>query len=310
MHSYFSSLANAEPVFLAVLDDREFPAGILLGVLIRDYGKLPGFLASRVVVYGGPLIRPDCEYPEAVLSMLLGELVEKRAKGSFFIQFRNFFDAGRYAGIFREHGFMLHDHLNLVLDTTRLDTVLSGISKSKLRQARKSLEAGTVVEPARSVEEVREFYKILETLYRKKIKKPLPSLQFFEEFFSFSREKGLGVILVARSGGTLIGGMVCPISEGRRMFEWYIGGLDREYRQLYPSVVVTYSAITYAAEHGIPEFDFMGMGRPEREYGVRDFKSGFGGEMINYGRYLRINNKLLYGLAKSGYRILSFFKAS
>jgi lipid II:glycine glycyltransferase (peptidoglycan interpeptide bridge formation enzyme) len=52
----------------------------------------------------------------------------------------------------------------------------------------------------------------------------------------------------------------------------------------------------------------MGIGRPDKSYGVRDFKIRFGGDTVNYGRFIRINNKLKYSIAKSGFNILSLFK--
>jgi hypothetical protein len=308
MCNYYSSLTNAEPVLIAVLQENDEPAGILLGVHYHEFKKLPGFLSSWIVIYGGPLIDPVCTDKEVVLSLLLEELVNKWGKVSFFIQFRNFYNTLDFSGVFRKYGFSFYDHLNLVVDTSRQENIQTGISRSKLRQVRKSMEAGAFVEPAQSMEEVREFYKILSSLYTKKVKKPHPSLQFFEEFYSFSKSHGLGIILLAKTGTTIIGGMVCPITPGKRMFEWYVCGLDREYRQLYPSVLVTYSAISYAAGHSIPVFDFMGMGKPDQKYGVREFKSRFGGTVANNGRYLRFSNKVLYRFAEAGYRVLSFLK--
>jgi hypothetical protein len=42
----------------------------------------------------------------------------------------------------------------------------------------------------------------------------------------------------------------------------------------------------------------MGAGKPGSEYGVRDYKIQFGGELIEYGRYIRINQKLLYHIGR------------
>ncbi len=308
MFSYYSSLEHAEPVFLAVLDEHDALAGILLGVLYHDFRMLPDFLGSRIVIYGGPLIDPACSNKEMVLSMILESLRERWSGTTFFIQIRNFFSKNDFAEVYRKHDFAFVDHLNLVLDTTNTEKIQAGISKSKLRQVRKGMENGATVEPAKNVEEVRSFYRILSSLYSKKVKKPLPSLQFFEEFFSFTQRQGLGVILLTKKGSEVIGGMVCPVTPGKRMFEWYVCGLDRDYRELYPSVLVTYSAIQYAASHSIPEFDFMGLGQPGQKYGVREFKSRFGGQILNTGRYLRINNRFIYRVAGTGYRIFSFLK--
>jgi len=52
----------------------------------------------------------------------------------------------------------------------------------------------------------------------------------------------------------------------------------------------------------------MGVGTPEMSYGVRDFKARFGGELVNYGRFIRINNKFFFHIAEIGDNILALLK--
>jgi len=58
--------------------------------------------------------------------------------------------------------------------------------------------------------------------------------------------------------------------------------------------------IDYAAKNGLKFFDFMGAGASDKDYGVRKFKSQFGGKLVEYGRFLRVYNKFLYSLGKIG----------
>jgi len=51
----------------------------------------------------------------------------------------------------------------------------------------------------------------------------------------------------------------------------------------------------------------MGAGKPNEEYGVRDYKSQFGGDLVAFGRYLKVLNPLLYRVGKVGLKILSKF---
>ena len=73
-------------------------------------------------------------------------------------------------------------------------------------------------------------------------------------------------------------------------------------------MLATWAAMEYAIENKIESFDFMGVGRPDVPYGVRDFKERFGGKQVNYGRLTRINNKFLYNTAELGYNILALLK--
>ena len=68
--------------------------------------------------------------------------------------------------------------------------------------------------------------------------------------------------------------------------------------------MATYAAIEYAKQKDIPIFDFMGAGVPDKPYGVRDFKMEFGGEAVEFGRYLYVRKPLLYKIGKLGVNIL------
>ncbi len=182
-----------------------------------------------------------------------------------------------------------------------------GVQPYADRQPQIDDQFAKIIHPA-NLSQVRDFYDILYRLYRYKVKKPLPSWEFFEQFYHFSKEGKLGVILLVEYRGKIIGGILSPISPLKTIYEWYVCGLDQEYKQVHPSVLATWAALEYAVDHGVPSFDFMGLGIPGREYGVREFKSRFGGEMVNYGRFARINNRFFYFVAETGYNLLSLLK--
>ena len=60
----------------------------------------------------------------------------------------------------------------------------------------------------------------------------------------------------------------------------------------------------YVVVHGCNRFDMMGAGKPDEAYGVRDFKARFGGEQVEYGRFLYIRKSLLYWIGKLGVKFL------
>ena len=101
---------------------------------------------------------------------------------------------------------------------------------------------------------------------------------------------------------------MCPILEGRCIYEWYICGLDKEYREQSPSVMATWAAMEYANAHGLPMFDIMGAGEPGVPYGVRDFKAEFGGELVEHGRFLSVTQPILYQIGKFGVWLLKRLK--
>ena len=174
------------------------------------------------------------------------------------------------------------------------------MSEQRIRQVKKAVKNGTEICEAQSEQEIRDWYQILQQLYREKVRTPLFSEEFFLRFYRENR----GIYILVKFQGKVIGGMMCPILNNKAIYEWYVCGLDEEYRELYPSVMATYTAIEYAKHNHISLLDFMGAGTPDIPYGVRDFKMEFGGELVEYGRFLCIRKPLLYKIGELGVKWL------
>jgi len=309
LYDLFEATRNFEPVMVYCTENDEL-VGIVLSVLIREADGIKGLFSSRLVVYGGPLI--SMEHPERseIFSLMLRNLIHLTQRKAIFTQLRASFDLSGFDKIFTGSGFHWYPRLNLLINTSDPDQVLSGMSAARMRQVRKSLRNGaTVVEPD-SLRQIHDFYEILRKLYRERIKKPLPDLSFFEAFYNKVRHDKKGKIFLVLYEEKVIGGILCPFMVNKAMFEWYVCGLDEKYksRGIYPSVLTTWAAIDFAVGNNIRIFDFMGLGKPDIKYGVRDFKLKFGGQVVNYGRYIRINRPVLYWISELGYNLLALFK--
>ena len=93
---------------------------------------------------------------------------------------------------------------------------------------------------------------------------------------------------------------------GKRVaYAWYCCGLDREYHDLYPSIMANDAVIRYAAENGFERYDMMGAGTPKEDYGVRDFKAQFGGALVEHGRFIFVCRPVIYNLGKIVINILT-----
>ena len=165
-------------------------------------------------------------------------------------------------------------------------------------------------------QDVREWYAILEKLYRTKVKTPLWPV----EFFLAAHRQGVGQFILIRHEGKIIGGSMVvrkptpgPSLKGGEMekagengvvYEWYECGMNAEYKEQYPSVMATWAGMLYAHEQGCARYDMMGAGEPGVPYGVRDFKSEFGGQMVEHGRYLCICKPALYKIGCWGVKLL------
>ena len=268
--------------------------GVVVGFVTVEQSRWRQFFTRRAIINGGPLLAEDIS--TETLRLLLRRLREEVSKEAIYIEMRNFNDYSRWKDRFEACGFAYQPHLNFHLDCSEEAVIQRNMHESRRRQVRKGLASGAVIEEAKTEQEVRDFYRILEQLYRRKVKTPLFGLEFFLAFF----RQEWGKYLLVKYEGKVIGGMMCPILEGRTIYEWYVCGLDEPYREQHPSVLATYAAMQYAAEHGLPRFDFMGAGKPEEDYGVRAFKAQMGGKLVEYGRFLLIAKPLLYRIGVLG----------
>lgn len=308
IYSFYQKVQNFEPFLFYAEDENGNCNGVLLAVIIKEGKGIKGWLSSRVVVYGGPIIREDPENKNETLDLLLKSLVNNLKNKSIFIQFRNFFEwSETEKQIFSNNGFDFKERLNLLVKTSNKEAVLSKISASKRRQIKKALASGATISEAQSEDEVFEFYTLLLNLYKNKVKKPIPNWSFFKEFYYFSKENKLGIIRLIKLNDKIIGGVLSPVTQGKVIYEWYVVGLDKEYKKQYPSVLATWAPIDYAITNNLQQFDFMGLGKPGDNYGVRDFKMKFGDNLVNYGRFGR-RNKILYGIVEFSYNILRSIK--
>lgn len=297
----FNSVSNYKAGVISHIEKNNIK-GILVYTEQKEGNFIKGYFTNRCIVYGGPLVLLG-EKENEITSLLLKKLKEQT--GSIYIEFRNLFNNGSLENTFKSFNYFYNPHFNYIVSITpEPEETFLLLNSSRRRQVRKSLKSGAEIIIPTSIEEVKDFYHILVHLYKKKIKKPLPPWSFFNNFFI---NQNIGKYFLIRFEGQIIGGIMCPIYRNT-VFEWFIAGIDGVYKNIYPSVLATWAPMEYAAKNGLKYFDFMGAGNPNKNYGVREFKSKFGGTEVEYGRYLFINKPLLYKLGKLGlslYKIIS-----
>ncbi len=305
---FYQNVKNHDPhVFIAY--NKDTIVATLLAVIIKESKGLMGYFSSRAIVFGGPILAEDYPNKKQLLGQLLAKLTQTLGSKTIFIQFRNFFEWNiEEKKIFEKNGFIFRDRINLIVETTNKEQLLDSISKSKLRQIKTGFQNGSHVRSPESVKEVRVFYQLLIDLYKNKVRKPLPNWSFFKEFYTKSEGNELGIFRLIVLNNKIIGGVMAAVTPGRNIYELYIVGLDKQYKKNYPSVIATWTLIEYALNNNLQHFDFMGLGKPDEPYNVREFKTKFGNNIVNYGRFGRKSNQFLYGVAELGYNILRLIR--
>lgn len=294
---YAANKSFMEPFCLGVEDEGQLK-GVIVGFIQADGGVVKRFLSRRAIINGGPLLADDIS--DDTLALLLKHCIKHLESKAIYVEFRNYEDYSRYKNVFKRCGFEYVPHLNFHVDTTSEEIVNQNLSNSRKRYIRTSLRDGAEIVEIPTIEDVREFYAILEDLYKNRVKTPLYPLSFFEILF----EQGYSRFSLIRLNGSIIGGTVCVCLPSYAIYEWFVCGKDGIYKHIYPSTLATYAGITYAAQNGYQHFDMMGAGKPDDSYGVRDFKEKFGGKLVEHGRFQHILNPALYKIGKLGVEIL------
>lgn len=268
------------------------------GFIQQDGGKLKRFLSRRAIVNSGPFWTDDAT-PEEKLE-LLRKAIEELKNRAIYLETRNFKDYSTDRTLFEKAGFQYEPHYDFIVDTSSEEVVEANMGKSRKRDVKASLKNGATVIDDPTLEEVHAFYEILKDLYKTKVKTPLFPLSFFEKLYQTSFSK---FILVSYNQ-EIVGGTVC-VFDDETVYEWFACGKDGVYKNVYPSTVATYYGILFAAQSGRKVFDMMGAGAPgDGGYGVRDFKSKFGGKLVEYGRFRYIANRPLYALGKMAVKLM------
>lgn len=302
---FIETVPGYTPFLLVASDESGGIAGSLLGVFQTNGSGVKSWLSRRLIVWGGPLVASATPAQmQAVTRGLLAELKKHASSRSIYVEFRNFFDTGDMQKTFEQSGFEFKPHLNYLVKTDEEAAVKKRTSSSRIRQIKSSLNLGAEIAEARSEDDVIAFYKILHTLYKEKVKKPLSSPDLFLKFY----KANIGKIFVVLYEGRVVGGIMCPVFAGKVIYEWYICGEDGLAQGLHPSVLATWAPIEYGYQHGFDHFDFLGAGKPDQDYGVREFKARFGGEEVSFGRYEMIVNKPLFEVGKLGLKVYQSIK--
>ena len=281
---------------------REQLRGVCVGYVTVETSAIKQMMTRRAIIVGGPCLADDCSNEE--VSLLLSTLRQQLSTEAIYIESRNFNDYSRRREAFAKAGFDYQPHLNFHVDTSSVEVVDANLGKSRKRDIRTTIREGVSVIEHPTDEQVCEYYKVLDKLYRTKVKTPLFPLSFF---LALNKHKD-GRLLLIEYQGHIIGGTVCVEQANKCVYEWFVCGEDGVYPHVFPSSYATYAGIKYAAEHSCPRFDMMGAGTPDEAYGVRDFKARFGGTEVEHGRFLCITKPILYKIGVLGVKILKKLK--
>lgn len=292
-------LIDASLLILSVND--KIKAIVLISIM-KESGIM-GFFSKRGIIFGGPVLSDDISPEE--LEFFLKEVSRQMKWGSIYLETRNFFDYSAHKQAFINVGWYYEPYLNFQLSLQNVNKVtLPKLFKyNRRREIKQSIAEGATYRLCANEKEVEEVYGILLDLYITKVKLPIPSLLYFLNLYRAQIAK----VFVVKHQGKTIGGSICPYLEKKAIYTYYYCGIRDYHKKIFPTHLAVLAAIEYAIDNNIPIIDFMGAGKPGDQYGVRNYKSQFGGQLVEHGRFIKIQNPFMYKIGKLGLKILSKF---
>lgn len=305
MFQVFARAKGHRPTLWGVINAGGQVLSLLSPVQITLKGGLLHRLTTRAVAYGSLLYAPGPEGEEA-LALLLRTYVREVDGTPIFTELRNLSDLEAVQPILREYGFVYENHLNYLIDLDRpVEAVMQGIGKSTRKKIRQGLRREElIIEEVTRREQLSHWYAVLQQTY-KHSRVPLADRAFFEAVFDVLFPCGMVKFLAARIDQAYAA-VSAELIYKDVVYGWY-GGMDRAYSRFYPNELLTWHILQWGAENGYKTYDFGGAGKPDEEYGVRDFKAKFGGDLVSFGRNTCLHSPLAFRLSKLGYQIYRSF---
>ena len=300
MADVFARAAGHRPELWAVLDGDEI-LGLLPTVRLTLLRGLMAPLTTRSVAYGGLLVA-DRPGAAGAVSELLQTYGAEAGRRSLFTELRNVHDEGQLRGTIEQAGYRYEPHLNYLI---RLDRPPDEVYRSMGRRTRQHIRRALGRQDVRitevgRVDEVAAWYRTLQRTYRH-AGVPLADESLFRAAWEVLAPRAM-IRLYTAWVGDAPAACSAELTYRDRIYAWY-GGTDRAFSAKVPNELLMWHILDWGARNGYAVYDFGGAGRPDEPYGVRDFKAKFGGDLVEFGRFVAVHAPRRLAVSERGYRV-------
>lgn len=298
MFEVFQNTPDHAPLILAALDGSGDVLALLVSVKVQTLPSILGPISSRALLYAEPICQSS-EQGRAGLNAIVEEHDRRMRRSVLFTEVRPLCGDGNERGVLTVQGYGHEAYFNYLSDV-RLspEELVRRMNKHGRRDVRAGQRQGLDVNDATNIEGIDALYPILqETFAHARV--PLAKKELFVNALRIlSARNMIKVFLVGHLGHPVAGTVV--LCHGDTVFFWYAG--KRRADPVHAMEVSVLAMLEWAHIHNYRRFDFGGAGRPDQEYGVRDFKAKLGGELVNYGRYRKIYSRWKFSVAERAYQ--------
>lgn len=294
----YHTTPNHEPYAFFVINKKGSITAMLSGFLQTVKPGLFSKVSTRSVMLQAPIYNDV----ESLRMVLKHYMVWVRNK-AVFTEIRNHYLDPVYNECLKELRFDWEGHYNIVRAIPKTTEQLwKEIGRKRKDGINKAKKYDFVVQTDNSNETVDTFYELLSNNY-KRLRLPIPDKVFFQnsllldtsgycKFFKLTDSELVGIVLMA-------------LMFNNKVYAVYIGSEQNpDFISKRPVDYFYYEVMRWCVDNSIEYFDWLGAGKPNVSYGVRDFKLQYGGELVDYGRFSFVHSRIKYKLAISGFKLL------
>ena len=301
MFQVFVRARRHHPFVWAVVDGSDRLIALLCVVQVALFDGPLRKLTTRAIAYGSVLAAPGIQGQEA-LGLLLSTYNRQTGAEVLFTELRNVSGGNEFQHVLAANGFTFEGHLNFLIGLDQSEEDLwRKISKTGQQRIRSAYRKDVIIEEVKERCFVSKVYPLLTSVYSR-AQVPLADISLFEAAYDFLAPQGMFKIFLSRLGDTCIGARFLLMHNGR-MIDWYAAA-DRNYSSYSPNELLVWHILKWGRENDFKMFDFGGAGKPDEAYGPREFKAKFGGNLVNFGRHMRVHAPVKLKMSQTGYQLI------
>ena len=212
----YESTPGYTPLLIVATEEGR-PVARLLAAIRKTKKWLPSSLVKQCVVYGaGEFLNNSLpaskEKEEEIFGEMLEHLTQEASRTCILIEFRNLDNSMFGYRFFRKNDFFPVNWLRVRNSLHSTQKAEDRFSPSRIRQIKKGLKNGAKVEEAHTVEEIKEFSRMLHKVYSSRIRRYFPANDFFRHMNSMLIKGKQAKIFIVKYKEKIIGGSVCIYS--------------------------------------------------------------------------------------------------
>ena len=281
---------KSTPLVLAAVD--EDTGEIVASLLARIKEEKRGFLSSfsrHSTIRGGPIFR-DNEQGVAAVSKLLQYYNEITKKDALYSRIYPLNDTPQLKPAYERSGYEYEGWNNILIDLSRpINEIRAKLSRGRKSGINKAIKSGVILEEIEDIELISTFCGILNETY--KIRKiPLEDISLLKAVFDVLVPQKKAKFLLLKYENRYIASLLVLLYKDI-IYGWHGGSTQNEKDlRLHANDLKIWNIIKWGHDNGFHVFDFGGAGlSSETNPGWVNFKRGFGGRLVNYGRYTKIH---------------------